>query len=240
MSNHVNDASRPLIFLGTNLAMLKLVEVCEDFAIPIAGIIDDNYFGNTETYCELPIIDTEQSFNDAEKLEHYRNNYNFFCAVNWTPEIMSYAVRNREKRQQFINLIKTHNLNCISLVDRTARVSRRSHVGRNVYLDAHVMVEPSCQIGNFTSAYYNTAIGHNNTIGENCVFQRQCIVMGNNVVGDNVYFGPTVRAMKYGATFSSGTFIHEGIYLRRGTVTDEVVSLTSPNQSRVVHQHIIE
>jgi hypothetical protein len=64
--------------------------------------------------------------------------------------------------------------------------------------------------------------------------------MGGNTVGDNVYFGPAVKAMKYGAKFSSGTFIHEGVYIRRGTLENEVVSMQSPNQSRVVHQHIIE
>ncbi len=239
-SNYINDKSRPLIFLGTTIAMLKLVEVCEDHGITIAGIIDDNYFGNTDIFRELPVIDTENSFDDLAKAEYYRDNYNFFCAVNWSPETANHAIRNTTKRKNFIQLIKKHNLNCISIVDRTARVSPRSKLGRNVYLDAHVMIEPSCTIGDFTTVYYNTTIGHDNVIGENCTFQRQCIVNGKNIVGDNVYFGPCVRAMKPGATFSAGTFVHEGIYLRRGTLANEVISLNTVNQSRVVHQFMVE
>jgi hypothetical protein len=59
------------------------------------------------------------------------------------------------------------------------------------------------------------------------------MLIGDNTVGDNVYFGLCVKALKHGAKFGSGTIIHEAIYIRRGTVENEVVSMESDNLRRV-------
>jgi len=240
MNSYINDNSKPVIFLGTSDSMLKLVEVCEDHEIKIAGIIDDNYFGNTEIYYELPVIDSEKSFADPEKLKYYKDNYNFFCVVHWSPEHYSFTIANREKRENFIKLINDNNLNCISLVDRFARTSRRSVIGKNVYIDANVCLEPLSKIGDFTSIYFGSIIGHHTTLGVNCLIQRQCIVVGHLTLKDQVYFGPGVRAMKNGATFEENSFVKGGIYIRRGTVKNEIVSMTSSNQKGLVHQTMFE
>lgn len=240
MNRHVNDNSKPVIFLGTSDSMLKLVEVCEDQGIRIAGIIDDNYFGNTEIYYELPVIDSEKNFVSQEKIKHYKDNFNFFCAVHWSPEHYTFSKANTIKRENFIKLINENNLNCISLVDRFARVSRRSSIGKNVYIDANVCLEPLSVIGDFTSVYFGSIIGHHSVLGKNCLIQRQCIVVGHLTLEDNVYFGPSVRAMKNGAIFRESSFVKGGIYIRRGTEKNEVVSMTSTNQKGIVHQTILE
>lgn len=236
--SHINDATRPLIFLGSNSIMHKLVGICEDHGITVAGIIDSDYYGNCDQLCEIPVIDSESFVNDTAKLAHYRNNYNFFCATNWIPEQSPVAVRNRQKRNRLIDMIESNSLNCISLVDRDARMLKYAEIGRGVFLDAHVMIEVKSKIGDFVSIYYNTLIGHDNVVGKNCVFQRQCILTGNNVVEPDVFFGVAVKALKPGAVFKRNSFIHEGIYIRRGTTENEVVSMNSINQSRLVYQYV--
>lgn len=218
--------------------MYKLAGICEDHGIAVAGIIDSDYYGNTDQVCEIPVLDSESSFDNPEKLAYYRENYSFFCATNWIPESNPVAVRNREKRQRLINLIESKNLNCISLVDRDARILKYAEIGRGVFLDAHVMIEVKSKVGDFVNIYYNTLIGHDNVIGKNSVFQRQCILTGNNIVEEDVFFGVAVKALKPGAVFKRNSFIHEGIYIRRGTATDEVVSMNSINQSRIVYQYV--
>lgn len=218
--------------------MYKLAGICEDHGIPVAGIIDSDYYGNTEHVCEMPVIDSELAFADADKLEYYRNNFNFFCATNWIPASTPVDIRNREKRNRLIGLIETMKLDCISLVDRDARILKYAEIGRGVFLDAHVMIEVKSKVGDFVNIYYNTLIGHDNVIGKNSVFQRQCILTGNNIVEEDVFFGVAVKALKPGAVFKRNSFIHEGIYIRRGTTADEVVSMNSINQSRIVYQYV--
>ena len=62
--------------------MPKFTEICEDAGITVHGIIDNDYFGNTDYIDDIPVIDTEFSFSDLEKLKYYRDNFNFFCATN--------------------------------------------------------------------------------------------------------------------------------------------------------------
>ena len=235
---YINNTERPLIFLGTSTSMLKYAEPAEAVGIQVAGIIDSDYHGNTEEYCGMPIIDSDDAFSDPEKLKYYRENFNFFIAVNWTPENRTWAIRNNEKRKRYMNMIEQLGLNCISIVDPTARLSKHSSIGYGVFLDGHVLIEPKTSVGNFTVVWYNNSIGHDNVIGNNCVFQRQVILASDNVIEDNVYFGTAVKALKNNVTFGRNSFIHEGIYIRRGTLPDEVVSTTSPNQRRVYHHFI--
>ena len=81
----VNDNSKPLILIGSNSKMFFLQDMCDELNITIAGIIDNDYYGNTKEINGIPVIDTELNFNDPDQLEYYKNNYNFFLAVNWHP-----------------------------------------------------------------------------------------------------------------------------------------------------------
>jgi hypothetical protein len=47
--------------------------------------------------------------------------------------------------------------------------------------------------------------------------------------------GISVKAFKSGAVFGRGSFIHEGIYIRRGTIENEVVSMNGANTKRVIN-----
>lgn len=235
MNSHINNGEKPLIFLGSNDAMYILTEACEQLGIKFAGIIDKDFYGNRDYICDVPVIDSEESFNDPEKLAYYKNNFNFFCATNWIPEPTPVHIRNREKRLMLLDLLDTHKLNCISIVHPKSNVSRHAEIHPGVYIDAHVNVEPKVVVGAHSRIMYLTAIAHNTIIGRNCVFSRHCGIGAYCVFEDNVFFGNASKGLKNGATFSENTFVHEGVYIRRGTVQNEVVSMISPNQRRVVH-----
>lgn len=231
---HCNDNSRPLILLGSSVNMSKLVDVCLINNIEIAGIIDSDYWGNTHSLSDIPVIDSEQCFQDSGKLEHYRTNFNFFCATNWSPENDLATVRNRDKRFKLINLIDQHKLNCISLVDPLSRISTSAYVGRGVYIDAFVLIESHCVIHDHASIYAYTGVGHHTQVMSNCVIQRHCSIAGDCVFEPNTYLGTAVKALKTGATFGKGTFIHEAVYIRRGTVPNETVGQHGKNMNRVI------
>lgn len=220
---HINDNSKPLIFIGSNSNLEKYIEVCDEHDIEIHGIMDSDYFGNTESLSGIPVIDSEHSFVDTSKAEYYRTNFNFFCATNWIPMKDPVSIRNKDKRLRLIELIKDHGLDCISLLEHQCKVSKFSTIGRGVYLDYLVLVSPNVSIGDFTCIYNGTSIGHHSTVGENCVIQGDSIIMSDCTVGNNVYCGTGVRALKSGIVIGDGTFVHEMVYLRRSTHADETV-----------------
>ena len=56
--------TKPLIFLGSsNQITIQLVDVCESLNITIAGIIDSDYFGNTDSLDGIPYIGSELDFD---------------------------------------------------------------------------------------------------------------------------------------------------------------------------------
>jgi UDP-3-O-[3-hydroxymyristoyl] glucosamine N-acyltransferase len=188
--------------------------------------------------CGIPIIDTEQSFNDPTKQKFYRDNFNFFCAVNWLPMADAISTRNRLKRSRLIDVIEHHQLNCISIVDRFAKVSKTTKIGRGCFIDGCTHIMPRVSIGNYTNIHTHTNIGHDAVLGNNCVIQRMCVVPPSSILENNVFFGSAVKALKEGVTFGEGTFVHEGIYIKRGTIKNEIVSMHGDNMRRIVSQYI--
>ena len=229
----INDNSKPLIFLGSSHAINKLTDVCEYYGIEIAGIIDKDYWGNTSTICDIPVIDSEEAFNNSSTLDNYRQNYNFFCATNWIPNNEEIAKRNRVKRLDLLGLIDQLNLNCVSLIDPTAKLSRHATIGRGVFIDSYVLVEPKVIIGDFTNIYAYSGLGHSSRFDRNCVVQRHCSIAGDCIFEHDTFLGTAVKALKPGAVFGPRTFVHEGVYIRRGTIENEEVSITGNNLKRV-------
>lgn len=237
--DHVNNNSKPVIFLGSSAVMYYLTEVCELLNIKVAGIIDQDYWGNTSHVCDVPVINSEDIFNNVDLLNAYCQDYHFFCATNWTPENLPSSIRNRHKRNHLLGLIKQHALPCISIVDPRARVSRHATVGHGVFIDANVEVGPRSCIEDFSNIYSNAYIGPYVHIGSNSVIQRSCFITDGSQIEHDCYFGLCAKALKTGARFGAGTFVHEAVYIRRGTVQNETVGMDGANMKRVVPYPIV-
>ena len=94
-----NDNSRPLILVGSNSNLEKYIELCDQLDITIDGIVDSDYYKNTDKLFDIPVIDTEDNLN------FYKETHNFFCATNWIPESSNVAIRNKEKRIKYALLL---------------------------------------------------------------------------------------------------------------------------------------
>ncbi len=228
---YINDVSKPLILVGSNSALYILLESCEQIGIQVHGIVDSDYYGNTETICDVPVIGTEDFLKDQTNQE----NYNFFCATNWIPENNPIHIRNKQKRFNLISKIEEHNLNCITIIDPKANVSKYSSIAPGVFIDVNARIEPNVSIGKYSSVMCNTIIGHDTTIGKNCVIQRGCYITANCTLEDNVFVSVASKLLKNGAHYGENTFIHDGIYIRRSTIKNEIVSMQSKNQKRLVY-----
>lgn len=229
----INDNTKPVIFLGSNSAIWHLLDICAKCNIKVAGIIDNDYFSNTEVLDGLPVIDTEKSFEDSNKLKYYKENYNFFLIINVTGQKTPVHIRNSEKRQYFIDQIEKYELNCISIIDPSAIVHPTNKIGKNVLIDAFVYISAFNQIGDFSHIYAYTAIGHHNIIGKNCFIQRQAGIHVYNVLEDNVYVGLSSQVFAEGACLKQGTVIHPCLAVNRSTKENEVVSLAGRDLRRI-------
>lgn len=213
--------------------MEVLIETCAENGIEIAGIIDSDYYGNCNAMAGISIIDSEHSFDNVDTAAHYRDNFVFFCAVNWQPANDIVNQRNRNKRESFINLVQKHKLTCINIIDQRAKVSPSAKLGHNIYIGEFTTIDPRVQIADFVSIYGQCHIGHDSTVGENSVVQRRCGLSGELTIESDVFVSSNVCILKNHSTIGQGTFIHECVYLRRGTVPGEIVSLQGSNLRRV-------
>jgi carbonic anhydrase/acetyltransferase-like protein (isoleucine patch superfamily) len=229
----INDTTKPLVFLGTNCAMWNLVDTAKQLGIPVAGIIDDDYHGAGE-FQSLPILALE-----SELQSQFWNDYQFFCATSWQPDEVKgpWHTRNRSKRHQYIDLLDSYNLDVATIVHPLSTVvSYKVDLGRGVYVDHSAYVGSNSSIGDYTMLWYGAGIAHDNMIGRNCVIQRYSFISGGVQLQDDVYMGLDSSVVRDDAVISTGTFIHPGISLMRGTSPGEVVSLAGKDLRKVYHR----
>jgi acetyltransferase-like isoleucine patch superfamily enzyme len=231
----INDNSRPLILVGSNSALFYITDVCENFDIKIEGIIDSDYYGNTDSIQGIPVIDTEESFSDPEKLAYYKNNFNFFLATNYLPENNPVMQRNTDKRFRLIKLIDDLDLPCISLIDKGAVVHKTCTIGKNVFMESMCYIPGHNEIGDYTSIHSFCIAGHNNKIGRNCVLQRKAGVYDFVTLEDNVFVGMNSHLAAHNITLGNGTMVHACMVVRRSTKPNEVISLVGKDLRKIYH-----
>lgn len=207
-----------MIFLGSNSAMSIWVEVCKRANIPIQGIIDSDYYGNTDSICGIPVIDKE------ENLENYKRTLgtssskiwtnSFFVATNWDPSRRDDVTqRNNEKRERLKALLEQFpDIPLKNIIDPLAVVPKDVELGGGNYIGAGAVIEPGVKIGKHTQIWYQTIVGHETEIGEDCTLQRRSGIWGGNM-GNHVYL--SIGAI-YGGNYKDSyigdnAFIHPGL-----------------------------
>lgn len=230
--------NKPVIFLGSNWVLDLQAEACDEAGLKIAGIIDNDYYGNTESLHGIPVIDSETAFDDPERLEYYRNNFVFFCATTWQPIQDPKDARNLSKRHHLLEVIERYNLPCCNIIDPRAKVSRSVELGSGIYIGEFVAVDPYAKINDHTSIYGLSHIGHHSQIGKNCVVQRKCGIAGNVTLEDNVFLSCNSTLAKTHSTIGTGAFIHENLYVKRNVLPEEIVSGIQGNLRRIYNTSI--
>jgi UDP-3-O-[3-hydroxymyristoyl] glucosamine N-acyltransferase len=225
----INDTSKPLVFVGSNLNIYKVCELVESLGITIAGIIDNDYHGQGE-YQDIPIIARE------EDISSLKDQYQFLCVTNWISGTDPGITRNNQKRQRLLDLLDSLGVEQATIVSKLAQVSSKAKLGKGVIIDAFAMVEPNVSVNDYTTIYPYAVIGHDSVIGKNVVIQRYCLITSFVNIQDNVYVGLGSRVSRSKVTISTGTFIHPNLTMLRGTKTNEEVSLAGKDLRKVYQQ----
>lgn len=222
--------NKPLIFLGCNSHITLYSEVCVRNNIPIAGIIDSDYFGNTPTLEGIPFIGSEKDIDFIELAK----SHDFFIAVNPVP----HNKRNVSKRNNFINLVDQYNLPCANLIDPQSRIGMFDVIlGKGIYIGYCASINSHVTIGDHCQLHHQVGVGHHSIVGKNVVFQRKSCVSGDTIVEDNSYIGIGVRVVgKNPLKVGSGSNILAGLTVMRNVEPGETVT---PFSNRKVYDRVV-
>jgi acetyltransferase-like isoleucine patch superfamily enzyme len=226
----INDITKPLVLVGSNSCIYKFTEIFDDVGYNIAGMIDDDYYGQG-SFMDIPIIASELELR--ENINEFKQKYQFICVINWMPQHDDITIRNKEKRIRITNMLDELGVDVATVISPKSTVSPRAKIGKGVIVDSFAMIEPNVVVGDYTTVYAFTLLGHDCTIGKSCVIGRMASVISHVTVEDMCYFGHFSRANKPETTIGAGTWLYPNILLHRGTQPYEEISITGKDLRRV-------
>lgn len=217
-------ATKPLLFLGSNSNLILFADLAEDMGLTVKGVLDDNYFGNTESVSGIPFVGSEQTFN----FEKERDNYMFFVS----PSVIPINLLDRAKRLKMIKIVEHFNLDLATLthkfceISKTATVHPGSYVGYCAGIGNHTTLMPHSQV------HAHVGMAHDCVLGKNSVVERGAFITGGITIGENAHigFGAAVSKAKY---VGANSVVHPRVTVFRDVEENEIVSLAGDNTRRV-------
>jgi len=183
-----NTDQSPLILIGSRQLLDFYKDTCEILGIQILGILDQYYFGNTETIDGIPIIGSELDLIDNPTKY---GNAKFMIANTWDGNT---RFNNMEHdgynlRMQRLSFVKKLNLTCHTLIDPRSIVAKNNEIGPGTFIGPMCNIRARNKIGEHSFLHDNVIIAHDVEIGDNCILGVNCCIMGNIHIGNNVYIG---------------------------------------------------
>jgi serine acetyltransferase len=212
--------SKPLVFLGSSIAMQLYIDAAHRQGLTVAGIIDSDYWGNTDVFAGQPVIGSEKEFDHT-----WLDQYEFFIGTNWSPDA-SHS-RDRDKREYLIDLVEQLGIKCINLIDPGCYIGANVRIGQGCYIAYNTYIEFDNIIDSFCQIHFNVGISHGCTIGKNTVI-RQRSGLANADVGNNVFIGTgtlmftSAKRLQVG----NGAVVNQGLWIMRNVEPNEHVRLT--------------
>jgi carbonic anhydrase/acetyltransferase-like protein (isoleucine patch superfamily) len=217
--------AKPLAFIGCNSAMQLLADAATRQGLIVAGIIDSDYYGNTEEYYGFPIIGSETQFEDDALFNTLSDKYDFFIATNWSPDPVHN--RDREKRKYLIDLVERLGITCINLIDPNCYIGSNVKIGQGTYIGYNSYIEFDNQIGSFCIIHSDNGISNGCTIGKNTIIRQRC-GLANADIGNNVYIGTCTNMFTSSRRLVVGdsAVVNQGLWVMRSVEPEEHVKLT--------------
>ncbi len=228
----MQDNKKPIVFLGSCSAMSMWDDCCKRSGQKIIGILDNDYWLNTDQVDGVNVIGTEQ---DIEHLLELREKYNFFVATNWDPSLLNGDIteRDNQKRQRLIQLVEEYELPLANIIDPSSVIHSNVQIDGGCYIGPMVSLETRVTIGKHTQMYAHCAFAHDVKIGSNCFFNRRVGAWGCTI-GNDVYFGPfSVYAGNYrNSHVAENAWIHPGIIVYGRPISEgEIVTIKSQRRT---------
>lgn len=217
---------RPLIFLGSSSNLDLFVRVAELTNRKIAGIIDDNFFNNTDAVCGIPVIGSEESWDFGGTVDQF----DYFLGSSMIP--LNHL--DRLKRIKMIDIGNRYHLNFATLINPQSEVYPGavilpgSYVGYCASISNRVTIGQHCQIHSYAG------IAHDCQVGDNTSINQQAMVASYTTIGSHVHIGMGAALCKSsGITVGDHAVIHPRITVMRDVEHNETVHLAGDNTRRI-------
>jgi acetyltransferase-like isoleucine patch superfamily enzyme len=219
---------RPVIFLGTSTNLEVPLRICQLRNIPVAGIVDSDYYGNTDKKNDVQIIGSEHSFDfDAS-----RDQFDFFVGQSYSTQDQ----RSRKKRLDYISIINRYNLNCATLIHPGSEIYDGVKIGPGCLIGFCAGISHHVTIGAHSRLDSFSIIGHHVEIGDNCYINSYSMISTNTIIKDNVSIMPGAAILRTGKNHTvvgNDAIIYPRVTVARDVEPGEIVSLAGNNTRRI-------
>jgi UDP-3-O-[3-hydroxymyristoyl] glucosamine N-acyltransferase len=174
---------KKLVFLGHSVNIKRLIDVAAD-QFEILGIVDDNYFGNTDVLEGLPIIGSEKNINMV--LNSWGNLYFFVASplrtsLDWT--------RTNPRRDCLIDIAENYNLELVNLIHPSAIIPDTTKLGKNIFIGQYTVLQNYVSIEDYVFVKEQVCIAHHCVVKKNSNISSQAYLGANVSIGENSYIG---------------------------------------------------
>lgn len=194
-----------LVFVGSNQNIAQLVDTAQANNIQIAGIIDQDYWGNTPALDGVPVIGTELAWD-------WTQDFVYFVATNWMPGPAPGNQRNQQKRAGHRSLLATHGIRAINLVHPQAWVAPTCQLSQGIFVGAMAVIGNHCKIGAYCQIREQSYVAHGAVLGQNVVLQVQGYVGSEVIIGDNCYLG--IKSSVIPRTWPAGVVVPTNTFVK--------------------------
>ena len=219
---------KPVIFLGTSANLEVPLRICQLCNIPVAGIVDSDYYGNTDTKNGIKIIGGEDTFD----FDAARDKFDFFIGQSFSTQ----DIRSRKKRLQYIELINRHSLNCATLIHPSSEIYDGVKIGTGCLIGFCAGISHHVTIGAHTRIDSFSMIAHDVTIGQNSCMHSHSMISSDCTIGDNVIIMPGAAIIRSGSNHpivGNDAIIHPRVTVARNVDPSEIVSLAGDNTRKI-------
>ena len=219
---------KPVIFLGTSANLEVPIRICQLCNIPVAGIIDSDYYGNTDKKNGVEIIGSEETFD----FDAVRDKFDFFIGQSSSTQ----DIRSRKKRLQYIEIVNRHLLNCATLIHPGSEIYDGVEIGPGCLIGFCAGISHHVTIGAHSRLDSFSMIGHHVEIGDNCTIHSYSMISSHTTVKDNVVTMPgavILRTGKNHTVVGNDAIIYPKVTVARDVEPGEIVSLAGGNTRKI-------
>jgi UDP-3-O-[3-hydroxymyristoyl] glucosamine N-acyltransferase len=196
---------KPLIFVGSRSVILEMAHTADLNNIEILGILDSQYYGNTEEIQGIPVIGSELWLLDKDNSQAKKWLKDCdFLPVNWHNGSTEKENNLGLLRQQRINILKESNANLINLIHPDTSIPKKTKyssfsIGIGNYIHPGVYISSNnVQIGNYCIISSTSSIHHDVTIHDNVLVGPNvhldiCEIGTNSLIGSHSRTNPVKK-----------------------------------------------
>lgn len=219
---------KKLIFLGHNNNIHRYIEIALLNDIEIVGILDDNYFGNTESLDGLPIIGTETQLGSISSI--YADCVYFIATPSSIGTTVSQQKQN-SKRLAMIRAAENHDLELINLIHPSSVINPTVQLGRGVLIDALCRLQYAVTLHDYVSIKEQSCLAHHAIVGWNTSILHQVYIGSHVTIGKNCYIGTkcTIIGTDHDLSIGDDCRTHPGVIVMRDLRNGQAAAIATSN-----------